>query len=385
MIEDQDGDVVMRVCEACGSIISDFSLAPDDPTKLQQETKPSVTLGQLASKVKSHYSETEPVGKTEILNVIKTFTRQNNLSQDIEKSAQSLYLKVYKHQSVISRSLEKKRLFGIACVYVVMRQFGYPVILREFCLKNRLNVHAVAHAQKCVIDISEIKLPFQSIEVLVGNILTQKGFDKEIMSDTLQVINICEKTWISGGVSRDHIVHLSAYYAWGISKPSNMSVSYSEFCKRFKIMPSRKMYACIRKVLMQLVDKLPWSQCKGKANYITVNLNEALKYHRTLINSASVELDKKDAEEIKNAEATDSSIPSLLVNSSIKKENEYIADRNAFCPPIFNKRKREVEEHYEIRLVDWDGETLTEDQDKELDQYIRNPKEIKLIEEEMKM
>ncbi|KAK3094963.1 hypothetical protein FSP39_008402 [Pinctada imbricata] len=391
VVNDHDGDV--KVCVECGSVVDDLVLT-NDPSKVL-ETLTYAPLGTLASKVKSSATEREYRGRQQALLEIRSICTQNQLSAEMETAVRDMFIKMYEEEHVKRSLADTKRLLGSACVYVVLRQFDFPITLKEFCIKNRILLHNVSSLYKMIMKKLDIQLPNQSVASLARGLLQQFNFSSSVISDALQVIDICRQAWLTTGHHRDGIIYVAGYYAYAISKPENISLTFKDFCNRYKLRGHHIIFTKIKNVLHEFTDKLPWSQGRGKKNYIVMNLRDVLKYQRTLYKTV---LHTEPTESIKSVDQTTSSESSVDIEqknvtdvsssdtTGSKRKFVMATGSNSLLPPSFvrvkgvykNKKRRRTDDLYEEN-EEWDGENLTEEQDRKLDEYIRDPKEIEIL------
>lgn len=387
IVDDVSGEHNITVCGECGSILSEFNLTNDGATEVgyQHEGNTVDNFYAIAPKYTGNsIKEYETKGKVMGKKIAKNACIVLNFTRDMTEYACNLYCEVFVDKDFHIRSLDSKKYVSYACVYIAIRFFDRPVTLKEFCGIFKLPVHKVAAFMKVVLRIKKITLPHQSIAALTVHILTKAKLC-HLQVTVLQILQICDKLWLSTGRHRDSLITAAVYCAWVADDVMcNKSVTLKDFCKRYSFdftITVKKRLKEMKDILSALTQKLPWALHKGRREFVFVNLIDTLKYQKSLIHASehSILVEETDSTEEESSEEKEpGSIKNKRKCDDLEKENQ------VFLPPSCKKSKSNTDTSLQLvenpvkTVISENGE-FDENTEHDLDKYIRSKEEIEEI------
>lgn len=387
IVDDVSGEHNITVCGECGSILSEFNLTTDGATDVgyQHEGSTVDNFYAIAPKYTGNsIKEYQTKGKVMGKKVAKNACCVLNFTKGMTDYACNLYSEVFIDKEFHIRSLESKKYVSYACVYITIRIFDRPVTLKEFCGIFNLPVYKVAAFMKLVLKIRKITLSHQSIASLTVHILTKAKL-VHLQVTVLQILQICDKLWLSTGRHRDNLITAAVYFAWVADDVvHNKSVTLRDFCKQYSFdfsLTVKKRLKEMKEILTALTHNLPWARYKGRREFVFVNLIDTLRYQKSLIHASghNISVNENSSTEEESSEEIDfEGIKNKRKSEDLEKENQ------VFLPPSCKKSKVTTDTSSQLfenpvkTVISENGE-FDENTEHDLDKYLRTKEEIEEI------
>jgi len=135
-------------------------------------------------------------------------------------------------------------------------------------------------------------IPFQKTCLVSEHILARGNFSRVCLERTNQWLLLCDKTYLTQGVSQDHAIIAAAYLVWlNEDFVSRKSTSFKEFCSRQKLpfySGSELLVRSMHKLLDVFANQLPYLKVSSvKKSKGVLYLSDILKYKQTILKKSS--------------------------------------------------------------------------------------------------
>ncbi|XP_064602628.1 transcription factor IIIB 50 kDa subunit-like isoform X2 [Liolophura sinensis] len=299
-----------------------------------------------------------------------------SLSEVMVQECKEMFSKAYKEQ-FLNRLAKFKLVLSACCVYCVCRLHNVSITIHQICDLAQCGPQEFGQVYKELRKTTGLVLPAFSVGSAVAAVINKLDLNNSevIAKKTEEVLQLFEKNWLVTGRHPVHIISPALFIVWkSLDFPSRRKSSFIEFCKNKKLpfgSAAKLRSSEMHDLLVRLSKKIPWvSADKVRSQNVAFFLDDILKYQRSLMMAKLCNNGDKTFDEEDSSESED--------------------DKESVLPPILKKRRMqnssEVAEDTEGESVvkichDLDAEELTEAdlEDSKLDEYIRNPSEVKEI------
>jgi hypothetical protein len=274
-------------------------------------------------------------------------------------------------------SKQTKTILSAVCVYVTLLQENRPFTITQVCHRIGCNAYEFGKVYTQVIKDFPLYKTFESIPIerLVGVTLSEANFHEEereaLNQRVIDIINIERECWLIEGRSPIHIIFGAAYLAWKSLKPNLRSkVKLTQFCNivciDYKHTTSERVTEAFN-ALKRLASKLPGKEkFKFTKQNIAIYIDDILQYRTSLLYDLNQQMKCKNKNDDQN---------------SLAKSIDWV---NAFKRKTYGSKRQEEEQTQYQDVVNKTGSD-EEISDTEIDSYIRDKKEVKLIKRLKKM
>ncbi|KAL3863762.1 hypothetical protein ACJMK2_005498 [Sinanodonta woodiana] len=263
--------------------------------------------------------------------------------------------KVIKHSA-----FEMKTTAAHCSLYVVGRQNGIPVTIRDFKSQQgeRKRIHNFFSCLQMLKKDFNLTIPNIELEEQTTSILSKAELPSNVICLTQRILDVAKTAWINSGRHPRAIIIAAASIAWKADNSLNANESLLTFCRQYKFECGsnvKKRYKEIHDMLLTLMKRIPWitSQKIVRITNIPFYIEDILKYHKSLMVTVS-QTSYSAAEEKIGA-----------VKAEVNNESD-------FLPPSMKRVKKERNESLTDPIINTDR--IDEN---EIDQYIRTDNEVK--------
>jgi transcription initiation factor TFIIIB Brf1 subunit/transcription initiation factor TFIIB len=362
------------VCTKCGQIYKDRDQFQNDPTQeYTQNCRDFTPKLYLPNNPRINVCGNRlPIAKKLGMRTVEDLSLKFNLNTDMKNEALSKYQLTSSHMSFNCTSKQTKMILASVCVYITLMNEKSPVAIGHICNAVGCNTSEFGKVYTQVIkDFPQFKPQSIPIENLISVTLSEANFSKQELNKleerVAQIISLEKECWLIEGRSPVHIIFAATFLAWKSLKPYERSkVKLTEFCKRVNI--EYKHTTCERvtelfNALKTLASKIP-----GKKNLnitktnIAVYITEILEYQNSLIYDLNQHMKFRSGKDDQNPK-----------NKSIDWMNAFKRKSNQI-----NGTNGTIVDHV---TKDFDYRTKSDEEisDTEIEDYLRDKSEVKMI------
>ncbi|NXH23133.1 BRF2 factor, partial [Bucco capensis] len=293
LVEDSHYGQHQLVCASCGCVLAEgFLTTTHTDEERLREVSYSKSTGQ-----KEQLSQFLNRG----IRRVRDLCRVLRLPTVFEETAVSYFQRAVQHPCFHQVSLEKKELLAGCCVFVTCRQHNWPLLVGTICsllyAKQDLFAGVLQSLQKEL----GISVPALSLADMVkthlnsfqlfqpkDNIPVQFVEDKEqLVARTLELVELASETWLVTGRRPVPIVTAAAFLAWQSLQPSSrLSCTLKHFCKLADIELPPPAYLRLKEfleILLRMASQLPWLRVLKLDKKTVVKHIEDLLQHRVFL------------------------------------------------------------------------------------------------------
>ncbi|XP_040198117.1 transcription factor IIIB 50 kDa subunit [Rana temporaria] len=374
IVEDSHYTQQQRVCAGCGYVLTEGALT----TTLTEE-------GFLqAVRYSESSGQNENLSKAKLRGIIRVrnLCRVLRLPDSFADSAASYYERIFPHPVCHAVAKEKKEAIMGCCVYITCRQHRWPITMGTVCALMYSQKELFSAVLPKLVEALRIDLPTfdlqnlveshcKSFRLLQNSSNAPEGFAESlgrVLERTLKTVELAGETWLVTGRQPVPIITAAAFLSWKSLRPApRISCSLIRFCKLCEIgTPTQAVKCRLRELLetfLQLAQQLPWLKMTSLDNKTVVqHLGDILKHRTYLLRKSMAAAETSSAE---RGDLTASEEPNLS---------------SSFLPPIMKKPRKGC---YDYTFTDGRPDVTGEEEisDSELEQYLRTPAEIEVIQQ----
>lgn len=336
----------LLVCHDCGSVKSVDDLV-DDRREFVQYYNETHTRKKEVTRSKLFY-EMVSLAEKNAVNLILDRTTKEMINSLIEK--------VYDEN--LYKKAKNKETLAIACVYIVCRQNGMSVTLRDVSGTSGIDIKSIYRAVSIIKKQFNITIYSITVPEVTARFLDSSTLDKEICSSTIGLMKLCERAWLVTGKNHIEIfVALTAYEAWrahnrrdALKEDSFDSFirKYSpNFVVRLRERTVQNYKRTIRFLLLKLIKKLKPGQ-KISEKQLFLHTLDVIKYQTTLLRDLRdekpvIKQEKVCSDEENVEEDSDEELPTL---NDLQELEEYLERRRI---KRLEKRKETMKQRREFK------------------------------------
>ncbi|NXN37584.1 BRF2 factor, partial [Rhinoptilus africanus] len=322
------------------------------------------------------------------------------LPRVFEETAVSYFQRALQHPSFHLVSLEKKELLAGCCVFVTCRQHNWPVTMGTICsllyAKQELFASVYLSLQKEL----ELSVPALSLADLVKTHLNsfrlfQRAADvparfvedkEKMVARTMQIVELASETWLVTGRHPVPIVTAAAFLSWQSLQPAaRLTCTLARFCKVAGVdlpPPAHLRLKELLEILLRMASQLAWLRVFNVDKKTVVkHIGDLLQHRIFLLKNAFCLEDGEEQRAAAPGEGSPGSPPAAggaaqEEGCSSEGKRQHEGGRRPLLPPcLINPRKR-----LRTAAPSPSDSAITGDEpisDREIEQYLRGPEEIR--------
>ena len=413
--DDKEGQFV---CEECGVVVESGILV--NSLGFSESAGPSGNHNSLPTEYYNRNSQSMLKPLRFASRRVKEVGQALKFTPPMIEEATFLFKDVYYAKSIFNQSLNVKETVAISCVYIIGRQYGWPLAKTTMSGIGQKTIGEIVHWTNIVTELKDITITAPDVEELIPAQLSRWDLPQSIEVNAVKILQMVKSTWVSAGKNRLSVVQAAIYIAYEAErckKEKKGPLNFKVFCKEVndKYIPSGscwKLVKSIKTVLCRLGAEIPWIGSSCTASNLPCHLGDILQYQKTLLydilkqhrtdekdssDSNSAENDPNEpAQEESDVEDSDMDVPSRTsdmikrVSSPERKKRKMSAD--IFTPSCYRENRQKSREDpktddpsaLEVNYPgDMDSCELNDFDisESEFRQYIRTKQEIKLVTE----
>lgn len=352
------------VCTGCGQVDENRVQLADDPMQLHAPNDRLFNGQTVTSAIHHAVTPTMTSAKQMGLQMAETLALNFRFTTEMKGYLSMWYKKAMNHRNFFWCCLKKKRVLAAVCVYITLLNYNEPIAIQFVCSAVDCTGSDFNQIYSLLINTyPEMKPIYKPLEELVPSVFKDLGIasgeSAQLEERVLNIISIEKACWLTEGRSPLHVIIAATYLAWKSLLPNRRaSIDFTEFCKTFGINMKKTSSRRIKEftdMFIRLAQQIPMVKAKQKKvsrNNIAFFIDDIIQYPNSLIYDLKKEWNQKLGH----------------------KENSEDNDQK------WMKSFKRKMGHKEVKPEDNGCQQVVEDfSDTEIDGYIRNEKEIKLI------
>ncbi|RDD36970.1 Transcription factor IIIB 50 kDa subunit [Trichoplax sp. H2] len=289
---DNIGTERSRVCKNCGVVIGD--MVSHNMDKAFNEHTVYVPND-------SHWTRSGAAGsksnvtlfRRKSFRTVKRLTKTLCLPSDIQDQALNLLKQLYKHLK--SRYFQGEKLVAAGCIFIVCRQNGVTIFLKDIAQKIPFNESAISNMSKKICRELNLTLAIpeptiaEHMEIISSKIPIK---DFKIKQLATEIVQFCvEVQWLDTGRLRPPLIGAAAYLA--LKSSDSPKANIDAICKDCKISTGifMKRRREIEDVCMNCIKFLPWIKQDISRKKIAHYLPKIIKYKEVIKHSIKEKAD----------------------------------------------------------------------------------------------
>ena len=302
--DEQLGDS-QSVCMNCGMVLSTGRYTSNENPWIPQS---SATEFRQYNSLPSAYveinkTETRPSrGFLSTVKRLRCFSSVVGMNSEMLKGAESLFESVFHHSDFKHALLSKKAVMAGVCIYIICRQYDWPVSLNYICHTVGCPLGEFVSVKQKIMSHFNITITSLSIEEHIRASCQSKGFSEDNLTTIEQIIQLCKKVWLVDGRRPEPLVAVAAYLTWKADDcMPRINTTFKQFCSKFGFTCGGKGSANqrlseITRVIVLLGQEIPWlTPSMMSVKTVPLHLKDILKYQNSLLHTAIEKLDGKSA------------------------------------------------------------------------------------------
>lgn len=274
------------VCMECGTFTSDSMLVNEATTGYQDS---NFHVMQLPEHSKHFKAKEISFTVQKCLMEMKHLCSKLKYSATMVESVKQLFNRAYPRGEFKFRLSYSKHMLAYGCVYIVGRQFNFPITIKEFCVLTRQSVSDMAKMyQKLVTDL-QIYIQYQSIASIITYHLSDKMFTKDCLDMIQDIIRLYSRASSASLPHRDTTIAIAAFLAWGSQNLAEYrKCTLKTFAKKHKFVYTHTWLSRLKElqeILTKIGSRLPWLNVSDacKKDFVVHNLKDILAYQNSLL------------------------------------------------------------------------------------------------------
>ena len=355
-----------RICTGCGQVDEKSVQLADDPMQVLVTRNDRLFSGQTVhNSIRNEMTPSMTCAKQMGIQMAETLALNYCFNSEMKGYLMNYYTKALNHKNFFWCSLKKKKILAAVCAYITLMNHNESIAIQYVC--SAVDCTGSDFNQIYGLFIKtypQMKPIHKPLEELVPFVLSDFHIDQEelvqLKERVLHIISIEKACWLIDGRSPLHVIIAAAYLAWKSLIPNQRAaVDFTEFCKTFGINCRKTSSTRIKEftdMFIKLAQHIPLVKMRQKKitrNNIAFFIDDIIQYPNSLIYDLKNELNQK----LGLKEISEDSDQKWMKSFKRKATNERVK-------PLEANNCQQVCQDFS---------------DTEIDGYIRDEKEIKLI------
>ena len=290
-----------RVCTACGLVLDQGGLVTDvllgDGNSANFSSLPSEFYNRNTPK-----ATRDPDGKVLGTRMIHDLASVMSFNPTMIEEAVGLFHQAYALKNIHDRLIHNKQTVASACVYIVARQQGWPVTVKQVASLAQRTVPEICHWKNCVITSLGLVISRPDIAEVVPGVCSKWLLGEEVMDLTVEIIQLAKEVWLDQGRDNEKLIVAAAFIAFkavnGVSRKEIHNLK--AFCRMVKIKHSaifgHRLQELLR-LLNCLAKGVPWILTEININNVSQYLKDIIQFQKSLLFEAAEKFNSTDSEE----------------------------------------------------------------------------------------
>ena len=288
---DQAHTQEQRVCQSCGTVVEEGSLYFEDDNHGNEMNFDGTSNWRAKGDYYAAGAKTMarlPVRGTStgvriLQRYIYHFSNVLRLSTEVCSQVRDfIFNSVYPRRKEFSRITGCRKTLAAACVYIVVRQNGMKLTLRQMSEMAEVDVYAFGRFFKHLLRSFDIQLEQIEVEDLIPTVLTQFAVEGEKCKNlTFELSELAKDTLIVNGMQSAMACGLVAVAMEAVGKPPTKQ-KIKEVCLFYGLsnqnMTDRICY--IKRRLLTMAEQIPWISKTVSLRMIPRFIPDIIKYHQ---------------------------------------------------------------------------------------------------------
>ena len=349
---EQGDDNTLQVCSACGAVsderVSNLSEVQTGSGGFCNSLEHRSYARSLPTQYVRFNHASAAKGKLLGIQKTKEVASIMGLTKAMTLEATGMFEKVYYHDSVHRKHINRKLTIAGCCVYIVCRQHGWPVLMKYVAEMVNCHKAQIVHWKNVITTLLCITLSTVDAEELIPEVCHAADFSKTVEGLMGSILWLCQKVWIAEGRDPSTIVNVVSYLAWQAEEPlTRRKISLKKFCANCHV-SFRNNYclrlAEMRHMLCELAEQIPWVNANEvtKSN-VAVYIKDVCCFQKQLLSSALANMLADNDLSLGECDVTDagcvgsSATDAVSVNDNVDHTRETVATHNPNTILVINE------------------------------------------------
>ena len=364
-----------KICTDCGHVNNKSIQLADDPMQVLMVSN----SGHMFANQKVHNTiRNELLANQRTTSVqqmgietAETLALNYCFNSEMKSYLMHIYRKALEDKNFFRSSLKNKRILAAVCAYVTLMNHNESIAIQYICSSVDCNGFDFGQMYSLFVNtFPESKPEAKPIEELVPSILADFRINEEDINQlkgrVIDIISIEKNCWLIDGRSPLHLITAATYLAWkSLAPKERAAIDFKDFSEMFGIQYKKTTIHRIKElnnVLIKLAQLIPWvkfRRMRVHRNNVAFFVDDIIQYPNSLIFDLRADVYRK----IKNKENYCEEEDTLWINTF--KKNKIGTKRSATSETKKVSHKKMKED--------------SDISDSEINLYIRNENEIKMI------